>query len=131
VYSEELKYPEDLLYSTGHTWVRPTEDHVRIGMTDYAQSMLGEIVFISLPEIGTELLAGQLLGELESIKAESDIESPVSGTVLKTNRVLEASPELMNDDPYGEGWMVDVQPSDYSELNDLLTPTAYQMSLKD
>jgi glycine cleavage system H protein len=125
-------YPEDLKYTSEHEWVRTpgdTEGSVRIGITDFAQDALGDIVFASLPEVGTDVEAGSAVGELESTKSVSDIYSPVSGTVVARNDALESSPELVNSDPYGEGWLFEVTPSDASAVEQLMDAAAYQASV--
>jgi glycine cleavage system H protein len=125
-------YPEDLKYTSEHEWVRTpgdAEGSVRIGITDYAQDALGDIVFASLPEVGTEVEAGSAVGELESTKSVSDIYAPVSGTVVARNDALESSPELVNSDPYGEGWLFEVTPSDASAVEQLMDAAAYQASV--
>lgn len=106
--------PADLKYTAEHEWVRPgaAGDGVRIGITDYAQEALGDIVFVTLPPVGTEVTAGQSLGEVESTKSVSDVYAPFSGTVTARNDALDANPELVNSDPYGEGWMVEIAPAD-------------------
>jgi glycine cleavage system H protein len=125
-------YPEDLKYTSEHEWVRTpgdAEGSVRIGITDYAQDALGDIVFASLPEVGTDVEAGSAVGELESTKSVSDIYAPVSGTVVARNDALESSPELVNSDPYGEGWLFEVTPSDASAVEQLMDAAAYQASV--
>ena len=125
-------YPENLKYTSEHEWVRTpgdAEGSVRIGITDYAQDALGDIVFASLPEVGTEVEAGSAVGELESTKSVSDIYAPVSGTVVARNDALESSPELVNSDPYGEGWLFEVTPSDASAVEQLMDAAAYQASV--
>lgn len=118
--------PEDLLYSEEHEWVRrDTEGHVRIGITDYAQDALGDIVFVELPAVGTHLTSDETFGEVESTKSVSDIFAPVSGTVTQVNEALEDAPEIINQDPYGEGWICIVQLADETQLNSLLSPEAY------
>jgi glycine cleavage system H protein len=122
-------YPEDLKYTAQHEWVRAGEDpdgRVRVGITDYAQEQLGDIVFVTLPEVGAEVSAGDPCGELESTKSVSDVYAPVSGTVTARNDALDGSPELVNAEPYGDGWMFEIQPSDPTELSDLLDSTAYR-----
>ena len=107
---------EDLTYTAEHEWISVVgsgEDAVlRIGITDYAQEALGDIVFVTLPSVGTELAAGQPLGEVESTKSVSDVYAPVAGTVTRTNDQLDSSPELVNADPFGDGWIVELKPSD-------------------
>jgi glycine cleavage system H protein len=119
--------PQDLMYTAEHEWVRAAEGQtVRVGITDYAQSALGDIVFVSLPAVGTAVTPGQPLGEVESTKSVSDVFAPVAGTVLASNDALEAQPELLNSDPYGEGWIVEIEVADIAVLNTLLTADAYQ-----
>jgi glycine cleavage system H protein len=102
--------PPDLHYTTEHEWVRRTgDDIVRVGITDFAQSALGDVVFVQLPEVGAELTAGESCGEVESTKSVSDLFAPVSATVVAVNSDLDASPQLLNSDPYGAGWLLDLQ----------------------
>ena len=125
-------YPEDLKYTAEHEWVRnpgEAEGAVRVGITDYAQDALGDIVFASLPEVGTEIEAGSAVGELESTKSVSDLYAPVSGTVVARNEALDGTPELVNSDPYGEGWLFEVVPTDGSAVDGLMDAAAYQSSL--
>jgi glycine cleavage system H protein len=103
--------PSDLKYTAEHEWVRVVGDHVRIGITDFAQQSLGDIVFVTLPAVGTEVTLGQSMGEVESTKSVSDIFAVLTGTVTARNEELDAHPELVNSDPYGEGWMVDIAPA--------------------
>ena len=118
--------PEDLLYSEEHEWVRrDAEGRVRIGITDYAQDALGDIVFVELPAVGTQLASDETFGEVESTKSVSDIFAPVSGTVTQVNEALEDAPEIINQDPYGEGWICIVQLQDEIQLESLLSPEAY------
>ena len=120
-----MDVPEDLRYSTDHEWVRVEGSTARIGITDYAQDALGDIVYVSLPAPGEALVAGQTCGEVESTKSVSDVYAPVSGTVVARNDALEANPELVNSDPYGDGWMVEVQLADGGGLDELLDAAAY------
>jgi glycine cleavage system H protein len=125
-------YPEDLKYTSEHEWVRSpgeTESSVRVGITHFAQDALGDIVFASLPEVGADVEAGTAVGELESTKSVSDVYSPVTGTVVARNEALDASPELVNSDPYGEGWLFEVVPSDASAVDGLMDAAAYQATL--
>jgi glycine cleavage system H protein len=125
-------YPDDLKYSSEHEWVRsPGETHgaVRIGITHFAQDALGDIVYVSLPEVGSEIAAGDTVGELESTKSVSDIFSPVGGKVVARNDALDATPELVNSDPYGEGWLFEVAVSDTAEVDGLMDAAAYQGTL--
>ena len=108
-------YPDDLKYTAEHEWVRASgtgDDAVlRIGITSYAQEALGDIVFVTLPAVGTEVAAGQALGEVESTKSVSDVYAPLAGTVTARNEQLDGAPELVNSDPYGDGWMIEIRPS--------------------
>lgn len=125
-------YPDDLKYTTEHEWVREPGEHegsVRIGITHYAQDALGDIVYVSLPELGETVVAGSTCGELESTKSVSDVYAPVSGEVVARNDALDATPELVNNDPYGGGWLFEVVPSDRAELGGLLEAAAYESSL--
>jgi glycine cleavage system H protein len=122
-------YPEDLKYTAQHEWVRVGEDsdgRVRVGITDYAQEQLGDIVFVTLPEVGAEVTAGDPCGELESTKSVGDVYAPVSGTVAARNDALDSSPELVNAEPYGDGWMFEIQLSNPTELSDLLDSATYR-----
>jgi glycine cleavage system H protein len=125
-------YPEDLKYTTEHEWVRSpgeSEGSVRIGITHYAQDALGDIVYVSLPEVGESVSAGDACGELESTKSVSDVYAPVSGEVSARNTSLDATPELVNNDPYGEGWLYEVVPADSSAVEGLMDAEAYQATL--
>ena len=103
--------PDELRYTTEHEWARAEGGRVVVGITDYAQEQLGDVVFVGLPEPGTEVHAGQPLGEVESTKSVSDVYSPLSGRVLEKNGEVEDNPELVNDDPYGKGWLVAIEPA--------------------
>jgi glycine cleavage system H protein len=123
--------PEDLRYTAEHEWARAEDASgggtvVRVGITDYAQEQLGDIVFVQLPPVGTAVTGGEPLGEVESTKSVSDIYAPVTGTIVARNNVLDNQPELLNQDPYGEGWIVEIQVDDASVLNSLLDAAAYQ-----
>jgi len=121
-----VSYPEDLRYTKEHEWVREEGDgRVRVGITDYAQDALGDVVYVDIPETGTDVTAGQPFGEVESTKSVSDVYAPVSGTVIERNGVLEERPELVNEDPYGDGWMVAIELADRSQLDSLLDAAAY------
>ena len=127
-----MNLPEDLKYTAEHEWVRATEGHtLRVGITDYAQGALGDIVYVSLPGVGTAVTAGQPMGEVESTKSVSDIFSPVAGTVLARNDALESQPELLNSDPYGEGWIVEIEVGDIGVVNSLLDADAYRELVED
>lgn len=120
-------YPEELRFTAEHEWVRSTDTGtVVFGITDFAQDSLGDIVYVSLPARGAALAAGSACGEVESTKSVSDIYAPLSGTVVAVNAGLDAAPESINSDPYGSGWMVELQPDDPSALDGLLTPADYR-----
>ena len=121
-----MTIPEDLRYTAEHEWVRPVEEgRVRIGITNYAQDALGDVVFVSLPEVGATVSAGQAFGEVESTKSVSEIYAPIAGEVVARNDALESRPEVINSDPYGEGWIVEIAPTDAGEVDGLLTASAY------
>jgi glycine cleavage system H protein len=120
-------YPEELRYTAEHEWVRSTgSGTVVFGITDYAQDSLGDIVYVSLPEIGASLNAGEACGEVESTKSVSDIYSPLAGEVVARNDALDGTPETVNSDPYDKGWMVEVRPTDISAMEGLLTAADYR-----
>jgi len=126
-------YPEDLKYTSEHEWVRSpgeAEGSVRVGITHFAQDALGDIVYVSLPEVGETVTAGTTCGELESTKSVSDIYAPVSGEVVARNESLDATPELVNSDPYAGGWLFEVVPSDPTETDGLLDSTSYQQIIE-
>lgn len=128
--------PPDLHFTAEHEWVRRTgDDTVRIGITDFAQSALGDVVFVQLPEAGTEVTAGESFGEVESTKSVSDLYAPISGKVSAVNGDLETSPQLANSDPYGAGWLIDIQVSDVagleSAISTLLDAEAYRGTLTE
>jgi glycine cleavage system H protein len=119
--------PDDLSYTPEHEWVRPAAGSttVRIGVTDHAQEALGDVVYVSLPEVGAPLTAGAAFGEVESTKSVSDLFAPVSGNVSARNETLNDQPDLINSDPYGEGWIVEIEMSNPAELDGLLDAAAY------
>jgi glycine cleavage system H protein len=121
-----MNVPEDLKYTKEHEWVRVEGDRLTVGITDFAQDALGDVVYVDVPETGTQVRAGEPFGEVESTKSVSDVYSPVSGTVVERNPLLTDSPELVNRDPYGEGWMVVISASDAAEVEALLEPGAYR-----
>jgi glycine cleavage system H protein len=126
-------YPEDLKYTSEHEWVRSpgeAEGSVRIGITDYAQDALGDIVYVSLPEVGTDVENGSSVGELESTKSVSDVYAPLAGSVVARNEALDATPELVNSDPYGEGWLFEIVPSDAAAVDALMDAEAYRSSVE-
>jgi len=118
--------PDDLRYLESHEWVRVSGDTAEVGITAFAQDELGDVVFVELPEEGAELTAGEDFGVVESIKAVSDVYAPVSGTVTAVNDRLRDEPELLNEDPFGDGWMLKMEVADGSEPDDLLSPDAYR-----
>lgn len=124
-------YPEDLKYTKTHEWLRVEGNQGVVGLSFYAQEQLGDIVFVELPEEGTEVTQGNALGVVESVKAVSDCYAPISGKVIKRNENLETSPELVNKDPYGEGWLVVIEMSDPNEVNNLLGIDAYKKHMEE
>ncbi|MFC7133305.1 MULTISPECIES: glycine cleavage system protein GcvH [Salinibaculum] len=119
-----FEIPDDLRYLASHEWVRQQDGTVRVGISDFAQDELGDVVFVELPDEGDEFDAEESFGVVESIKAVSDIYAPVGGTVTATNEQLLDEPELVNDDPYGEGWMIELETD--ADLDDLLSPDEYR-----
>jgi len=117
--------PDGLRYTTDHEWAELVEGRVRVGITDYAQDALGDVVFVDLPAIGTRVEAGGPFGEVESTKSVSEIYAPVSGEVVAVNAALADAPELLNSDPYGAGWISEISPSDPGALNGLLDAAGY------
>ena len=120
-----MNIPENLKYTNEHEWIRVEGDVAYVGITDYAQSELGEIVFVEIETEGENIAAGNTFGSVEAVKTVSDLFMPVSGEVLEVNPALEAQPELVNSDPYGEGWMIKVAVPDAAELDNLLDAAAY------
>jgi glycine cleavage system H protein len=126
-------YPDDLKYTAEHEWVRSpgeSDGSVRVGITHYAQDALGDIVYVSLPEVGEQVESGGTVGELESTKSVSDVYAPLAGTVVARNVALDGTPELVNSDPYGEGWLFEVVPTDSSVLEQLMDADAYRSSVE-
>ena len=121
-----MNIPEELRYSPEHEWVRVEGTRVRVGITNYAQDALGDVVFVDLPEVGKQIAAGALLGEVESTKSVSELYAPVTGTVVEVNASLAEAPERLNEDPYGEGWICEIELSDGASLDALLDPAAYR-----
>jgi glycine cleavage system H protein len=123
-------YPEDLKYTAEHEWVKADgEGPVRVGITDFAQDALGDIVYVQLPDIGSTVRAGDACGELESTKSVSDLFAPVNGTVTAVNEALADQPDLVNSDPYGEGWLLDIDVEDVAEVEALMDAETYQGQL--
>jgi len=123
--------PPDLHYTTEHEWVRNEDGQVRVGITAYAQEQLGDVVYVDLPAVGAEVARGQVFGEVESTKSVSDLFAPVSGVIRERNEALEERPEVINEDPYGEGWMVVIETGDADELGDLLDADGYRQTVGD
>ena len=119
-------YPDDLRYTKEHEWARKEGDKVRVGITAFAQTSLGDIVYVDIPAPGTTVTANQPFGEVESTKSVSDLYSPVSGVIVERNSELDDAPELVNQDPYGKGWMVVIEPAEQSEVDSLLAANDYQ-----
>ncbi len=121
-----MNIPDDLRYSAEHEWVRVDANLATVGITDFAQDSLGDVVFVQLPEVGTDVIAGASVSEIESTKSVSDIYAPVSGTVAAVNDALTDTPELVNQDPYGGGWMMTIVLSEPEQLSSLLDAAAYR-----
>ncbi|MBA2456424.1 MAG: glycine cleavage system protein GcvH [Nocardioidaceae bacterium] len=122
-------YPDDLKYTAEHEWVRVEEDGVVVGVTQYAQEQLGDIVYVALPQAGDTIAPGTSIGELESTKSVSDLFAPVAGVVTARNEQLDQTPELVNSDPYGEGWLIKVRVEDASAISQLLDADEYRSSI--
>jgi len=121
-----MNIPDDLRYSTDHEWVRVDGERLRVGITDYAQDALGDVVFVKLPEVGDVLDQGGSAGEVESTKSVSEVYAPVAGTVVEVNTDLDQTPERLNDDPYGEGWIFVIELTDEGQLRELLDADSYR-----
>jgi glycine cleavage system H protein len=121
-----MQIPDDLRYSSDHEWVRLEDGRVRVGITDYAQDALGDVVFVQVPEVGSVVSAGDSISEVESTKSVSDIYAPVAGTVVEVNADLGDAPQRLNDDPYGAGWIFVVEPSDPAQVEALLAAEQYR-----
>src|SRR5438094_5199847 len=121
-----MDFPKDVKYTEQHEWARQEGDRIRIGITDYAQDALGDVVYVDTPQVGTEVRAGEPFGEVESTKSVSDVYAPVSGSVVERNEELADAPELVNQEPYGRGWMIAIQPSDPSQVDALLDAASYR-----
>ncbi|MGO8870596.1 MAG: glycine cleavage system protein GcvH [Acidimicrobiales bacterium] len=126
-----MNVPEGLRFSTDHEWVRTEGDRLRVGITDYAQDALGDVVFVDLPRQGSTVEAGGLLGEVESTKSVSEIYAPVAGEVVSVNAVLADAPERLNTDPYGEGWICEIAPTDAAAVDALLDASSYRQLTED
>ncbi len=126
-------YPDDLKYTAEHEWVRSPgsgDGTVRVGITQFAQDALGDIVYVQLPEVGEDVESGSAIGELESTKSVSDVYAPVSGSVASRNEALDQTPGLVNSDPYGEGWLMEIRPSDPSSVEKLLSAEDYRAQVE-
>jgi glycine cleavage system H protein len=121
-----VNVPDDLRYTDQHEWIRTEDGRARVGITDYAQDALGDIVYVDLPETGREVEAGETLAEVESTKSVGEVYAPVAGTIVEVNAALAEQPEMVNSDPYGDGWFVVIEPSDAAALEDLLDAAAYR-----
>lgn len=125
-----LKLPEDVSYTQNHEWAKPEGEAIKVGISDYAQDQLGDIVFVELPEVGDTFEKGDEFGTLESVKAVSELYTPIAGEVMAINEELADTPELVNTDPYGGGWMIAIKPSNSGDLNALIDKEAYLAMLK-
>jgi glycine cleavage system H protein len=121
-----VEYPDDLRYTKEHEWARTEDGGVRIGITDYAQDALGDVVYVDLPDVGSTLRANEPFGEVESTKSVSDVYSPIEGTVIERNPLIDERPELVNEQPYDDGWLVLVKPADLAAVEALMDATAYR-----
>lgn len=121
-----MQVPQQLRYSSDHEWVSLDGTRVRVGITDYAQDALGDVVYVQVPEVGAVVAAGDSFGEVESTKSVSDVYAPVSGTVVAVNEALAGAPETLNSDPYGAGWLCEIEVSDAGQVEALLDAAAYQ-----
>lgn len=126
-----MSLPEDLIYSDEHVWVKKEGDQVRIGITDFAQDELGDIVFVELPEVGDDIECDEPFGSVESVKTVSELYAPVSGTIIEINEELEDNPEFVNESPYDRAWMIVVELTDDAELDELLTDDEYAAFLEE
>ena len=120
-----MNLPDHLRYSSDHEWLKPDGSRARMGITDYAQDSLGDVVFIQLPAVGDTVVAGETIGEVESTKSVSDVYAPVSGSVVAVNDALVDSPQLLNDDPYGDGWICEIELTDPAQVDGMLDAAAY------
>mgnify|MGYP001321340460 CR=1 FL=1 len=121
-----MKVPQHLRYSSDHEWVAVDGNRARVGITDYAQDALGDVVFVQLPTVGAQVAAGESFGEVESTKSVSDVYAPVSGVVVSVNQAVADAPEVLNADPYGDGWLCEIEMTDLGQADALLDSAAYQ-----
>ena len=126
-----MNVPDDLRYTKDHEWVRVEEGRARVGITDYAQDALGDVVFVQVPTVGEQVSPGASFGEVESTKSVSDVYAPLSGTVVEVNDDLAEAPQRLNEDPYGEGWLCVIELSDPSEVDGLMDAAAYRALVED
>lgn len=127
----EVKIPNDILYTEDHEWARKEDGKITEGITDFAQSELQDIVFVELPEAGQEVMQGDSIATIEAVKTVTDLYAAVSGTITETNKELESKPELINKDPYDDGWIVKIEMSEPAEIDTLLEPTEYKKLLEE
>ena len=127
----ELGFPEDLYYTEDHEWARITGENVTIGISDYAQDQLGDVVFVEMPASGDQFKKGDEFGTVESVKAVSELYMPIDGEVIRVNQTLEDAPELLNQSPYADGWIIEIKPGDVSQLKTVLNREAYLKMLKE
>lgn len=123
---DHVNHPDDLKYARSHEWVRAEGNTIRMGISDFAQDALGDVVYVELPEVGKTVASGDPIAEVESTKSVSDVYAPVSGTITAVNHDLDNAPELVNSDPYGAGWFAEIEITDASELENLLDSAAYE-----
>jgi len=121
-----MNVPDDLRYSKDHEWARLEDGRVRIGITDYAQDALGDVVYVQVPDVGAQVTTGESFSEVESTKSVSDIYAPITGTIVEVNQELSDAPQRVNEDPYGEGWLVVIEAEDASQFDQLLDAAAYR-----
>jgi len=126
----ELHLPDDVRYAQDHEWAGPQGENIRVGISDYAQDQLGDIVYVELPQVGDTFGKGEEFGTVESVKAVAELYMPVGGEILAVNTALEESPELVNKSPYGDGWLIEVKPADSAELDALMSREIYVETLK-
>ena len=126
----EMDFPDVLRYTRDHEWTESTPAGIRCGISDYAQNQLGDIVYVELPQVGETLEKGEEFGTVESVKAVAELYMPLGGEIIAVNVELEDSPQLVNQNPYGKGWMLDIKPSDPGELESLMTKEAYKQTLE-
>ena len=126
-----MNFPKELRYSDEHEWVKVEGNHVRIGITDFAQSELGDIVFVELPEVGDDIQANEPFGSVESVKTVSELYAPVNGKVIEVNEELDENPEFVNESPYDKAWMIVVEPKDLSEVDQLMSADEYEKMVSE